>query len=178
MKVRKHRPEALQGGGWNGHAQLGQIALQQGADEVSPPDQAVVVVSRQEGTGKVTSQPEFCGQARSQRRARDRPGVDAYAAGGHRSARECPRLGSFSHPMWGADKKTSRGVTLEGSKHTARENSAVNRRTTRPVQAWMRRRSLRLNLNMTPAPNSGSGPGTGVPPAVNATLFANVALLL
>jgi hypothetical protein len=61
MTMGQHRPEALQGHGRHALAQLRQVALQQCADEVAPPDQTVGLVVGQKRTWKTAPQPQRIG---------------------------------------------------------------------------------------------------------------------
>jgi hypothetical protein len=61
VKMGEHGPEALQGGCRHAHPQFGDVAFQQGADEVASPDQAGFLGIRQKGAGKTTAQPQACG---------------------------------------------------------------------------------------------------------------------
>ncbi len=58
MEMGKHCPEPLQRGCRHPHSQLGKITLEQGADEVAAPDQAVVVAAGKKRAGEAAAQPQ------------------------------------------------------------------------------------------------------------------------
>ena len=59
LQVGEHPPEALQGFGGHANAHLGQVALQERADEVLTPPVRRCLVRRKEARGKAAAQPEL-----------------------------------------------------------------------------------------------------------------------
>src|SRR5437588_38627 len=56
--MREHGPETPQRGGADGNAQLGDILLQKGKDELAAPGVALAIGAGQEGTRKAAAQPQ------------------------------------------------------------------------------------------------------------------------
>jgi hypothetical protein len=58
VEVRKHRPEAGDRGRGDRHAELGEVPLDEGANEVTPPTQALAVVGGEKRTRETAPEPK------------------------------------------------------------------------------------------------------------------------